>query len=91
MADGVDDETWLHHLGNADYSRWFREGIKDDELAAEAETIESRPNLSADETRAAIREAIEKRYTLPSEAASGVEEKSSTTPNEPSNSGTQAG
>ena len=36
MADGVDDETWLHHLRAGDYSRWFREGIKDDALADEA-------------------------------------------------------
>ena len=35
MADGVDDETWLHHLQAHDYSRWVREAIKDDELADE--------------------------------------------------------
>ena len=31
MADGVDDETWLHHLQAHDYSRWVREAIKDDD------------------------------------------------------------
>ena len=29
MADGVDDDTWLHHLRQGHYSRWFREAIKD--------------------------------------------------------------
>src|SRR5207302_183527 len=27
MAEGVDEETWLHHLRQGDYSRWFREVI----------------------------------------------------------------
>ena len=40
MADGVDDETWMHHLRRNDYSRWFREEIKNDELAAEAAEVE---------------------------------------------------
>src|SRR5262249_48451168 len=40
MAGGVDDETWLHHLRAGDYSRWFRESIKDPELADEAVEIE---------------------------------------------------
>jgi hypothetical protein len=65
MADGVDDQTWLHHLGQGDYSRWFRERIKDDGLAAEAEAIEQKPGLSPAESRALIREAVERRYTLP--------------------------
>lgn len=74
MAEGVDDATWLFHLAQADYSRWFREQIKDEELAAAAERVESQPNVSAEESRAAIRAAIEQRYTLPSEPASGVVE-----------------
>src|SRR5262249_12127523 len=36
LAEGVDDETWLHHLRRGDYSSWFRFTIKDEELAAEA-------------------------------------------------------
>ena len=28
MADGVDDETWMHHLKAHDYSRWMREAIE---------------------------------------------------------------
>ena len=65
MADGVDDETWLHHLRNGDYSRWFRDAIKDGELAAEAERVEVLPRLSPAESRRLIKEAIERRYTMP--------------------------
>jgi hypothetical protein len=71
MAEGVDDASWLFHLGQGDYSHWFREGIKDHDLASDAERIEAQPGLSASDSRAAIRQAIESRYTLPSEAASG--------------------
>jgi HAD superfamily hydrolase (TIGR01484 family) len=73
MADGVDDATWMHHLRRGDYSAWFREGIKDDELAAEAGVIEDEADRTTpSESRADVRAAIEKRYTLPSEAASGT-------------------
>jgi hypothetical protein len=62
MAEGVDDDTWLHHLGQRDYSKWFRSVIKDDGLAEEAEQIE---RGGGRESRKRIQEAIEKRYTLP--------------------------
>jgi HAD superfamily hydrolase (TIGR01484 family) len=65
IAEGVDDETWLYHLKQGDYSRWFQEAIKDDSLAEEAEKIEKTANGSASESRAAIKAAIEQRYTLP--------------------------
>ena len=64
IADGVDEETWLHHLRRHDYSKWLREAIKDDELAREAERIED-AGLGADESRARMRREIEERYTLP--------------------------
>jgi len=41
MAEGVDDETWAFHLRRKDYSRWFRQAIKDDDLADEIERIEA--------------------------------------------------
>jgi HAD superfamily hydrolase (TIGR01484 family) len=63
IADGVDDATWLHHLRQGDYSRWFRESIKDEDLAAEASGIEQEANVSAAESREAIKSAIEQRYT----------------------------
>lgn len=66
IAEGVDDETWMHHLRRRDYSRWFREVIKDEALAAEAERVEALDDVSASESRALIKSAIEERYTLPS-------------------------
>ena len=66
LAEGVDDETWLHHLQGKDYSRWFREAIKDEELAAEAAHVEEDASLPPRESRTLIKAAIERRYTLPS-------------------------
>ncbi|WP_243713820.1 hypothetical protein [Nostoc sp. 106C] len=42
IAEGVDEETWLFHLQRGDYSRWFREAIKDESLAEEVEKIEKK-------------------------------------------------
>jgi hypothetical protein len=64
-AEGVDDETWLYHLQQGDYSRWFREAIKDESLAQEALEIENTAFQTASDSRAAIKAAIEQRYTLP--------------------------
>ena len=68
MADGVDDETWLHHLQANDYSRWVREAIKDDELAEELRRIEDQPTRAPEATRRSVREAIERKYTAPASA-----------------------
>ena len=65
MADGVDDETWMHHLRGGDYSRWFRDAIKDPALAGAAAAIERAPGADPAGSRAAIRAAIEQRYTQP--------------------------
>jgi hydroxymethylpyrimidine pyrophosphatase-like HAD family hydrolase len=62
IADGVDDETWLHHLRCGDYSRWFREFIKDPELADEIADIEQ-SGIDPKSTRERIRTAIDRRYT----------------------------
>lgn len=74
MAEGVDDETWLFHLEQGNYADWFRDEIKDEELAAATEKIAA-SQLSAEESRGAIRAAVESRYTLPADKASGHEEK----------------
>jgi hydroxymethylpyrimidine pyrophosphatase-like HAD family hydrolase len=71
IADGLDDDTWRFHLERGDYSRWFRDMIKDDDLARAAERIERRRDGPGEDTRAAIREAIESRYTLPGTLPSG--------------------
>ena len=65
IASGVDDDTWTFHLQAGDYSRWFREAIKDDALADEAATVEKETDVHPGESRARIRQAIEQRYTLP--------------------------
>src|SRR5499427_517073 len=65
LSDGVDDETWLYHLRNGDFSDWFRSIIKDDELADEAAQVEQKQGLSARESREALRIAIERRYSAP--------------------------
>jgi HAD superfamily hydrolase (TIGR01484 family) len=65
LADGVDDATWTYHLKRGDYSRWFRESIGDETLAAEAARVEGLPKLSPRESRALIKSAIEQDYTLP--------------------------
>jgi hypothetical protein len=66
LAEGVDDETWLHHLRLKDYSRWFRAAIKDEALASAAASVEEDSSSSPRESRSLIKAAIEQRYTLPS-------------------------
>jgi HAD superfamily hydrolase (TIGR01484 family) len=65
LADGVDDDTWRFHLQRHDVSRWFRTVIKDESLAAEAADVEARADLSPNDSRAGIRDAIQRRYTTP--------------------------
>lgn len=63
-ADGIDDDTWTFHLGRGDVAQWFDIAIKDRELVEEAAAVQ-KADLSPRESRARIRAAIEKRYTLP--------------------------
>jgi hypothetical protein len=65
IASGVDDETWRYHLSRGDYSAWFRDVIKDRQLADEAEAIERERTADAAQTREKMRRAIDARYTLP--------------------------
>lgn len=44
---------------------WFKDIIKDDELAQAAAEVESNKHLSPEENRQQIRSAIEERYTVP--------------------------
>lgn len=64
-AEGVDDDTWIHHLRRGDYSRWFREAIKDPSLADDISRIERMPDTPPRETRRLVRQQIEKRYSAP--------------------------
>lgn len=63
IAEGVDDGTWLHHLRAGDYSKWFREYIKDPELADEIADIERHGESDAKGSREQVRSAIDRRYT----------------------------
>lgn len=65
LAEGLDVKTWTHHLRHGDYSRWFRTHIKDEQLASDAERVEQQSGISAEESRARIRELID-RYYMPS-------------------------
>ena len=65
LAAGVDEGTWLYHLREGAYSRWFREAIKDEVLAGEAEAVEADTSSAAAESRARIKELVDKRYTAP--------------------------
>ena len=65
IADGVDDRTWEHHLRAGDYSRWFRDVIKNCELAQATQKIEEDRSLDAKESRERIRESVRRLYTAP--------------------------
>ncbi len=67
----MDDETWDFHRTSGDYSKWIRAQIKDNQLADELVEIEADAEAGPKDTRAAVRAAIEARYTLPSDAPSG--------------------
>jgi hydroxymethylpyrimidine pyrophosphatase-like HAD family hydrolase len=64
MGEGVDDETWLHHLHRHDYSQWMRSTVKDQSLADELAKAENE-NLGASESRKRIFDAIKAKYTAP--------------------------
>ncbi|RKR84737.1 hypothetical protein BDD43_4988 [Mucilaginibacter gracilis] len=64
MAAGIDDETWLYHLHRHDYSKWFRNSVKDPKLSLRSEAIENNePNPAL--SRREIFSLILNRYTLP--------------------------
>jgi hypothetical protein len=64
IAEGIDERTWLYHLHQGDYSRWFRHGVNDRYLADQARHIEQRRDLDAAESRKLIRGLSSKRDTL---------------------------
>jgi hypothetical protein len=63
LAEGVDDETWLYHLQQGDYSDWFRNVINDEELAKEAEKVENMDGATPEKSRTLIKTIIQARYT----------------------------
>jgi hydroxymethylpyrimidine pyrophosphatase-like HAD family hydrolase len=66
LADGVDDDTWIYHLREGDYTQWFREVVKDEALASEAARVAGLTEITPPESRKLIKAAITERYTAPS-------------------------
>jgi hydroxymethylpyrimidine pyrophosphatase-like HAD family hydrolase len=62
LGEGVDDETWLYHLRNGDYAGWFRDVIKDEDLANAADRIAESNGKSAKESRQKLFDLIRKKY-----------------------------
>jgi hydroxymethylpyrimidine pyrophosphatase-like HAD family hydrolase len=62
LGEGVDDETWLHHLRQGDYGRWFRDIIKDRELADAADRMSHNGDVSPKESRRQLFDVIRKKY-----------------------------
>lgn len=65
LAEGVDDDTWMFHLRQHDYSDWMRRGIKDDALADEVSAVENDPRATPQDSRSRIIQAVNNRYTAP--------------------------
>ncbi|MES2267493.1 MAG: HAD family hydrolase [Bacteroidota bacterium] len=64
MATGVDDETWLYHLHRHDYSNWFRNSVKDQQLSELSKQIEKAGNDPVS-SRRGIFKLILNTYTSP--------------------------
>lgn len=62
LSDGLDDDTWIYHLKQRDYSTWFRKSLKDASLADETERVERDTSLSPRRSRELIKSFIEARY-----------------------------
>jgi len=69
LAEGIDDATWEHHLRAGDFSNWFRSCVKDEALADDAARAEADNDLTPQQSRKLIADAIQRRYTAP--ASSG--------------------
>ncbi len=62
LAEGIDDETWIHHLKKNGYSDWLYNKVNDEELAAllrEIENMEKDPKIS----KIRIIDLIKSKYT----------------------------
>jgi hypothetical protein len=62
IAQGIDDDTWDYHLRRHDYSKWFREVVKDFELADATQAIEQDETFTPQTSREAIIHKIRNRF-----------------------------
>ena len=69
LADGVDADTWLYHWQRGDVSGWLRRCVKDEDLTAQMQALENEVRDDAAASRKAVRQLIERKYTLPAENA----------------------
>jgi len=64
LAQGVDDDTWMFHLKNQDYSKWIRHAVNDDTLAEQVGRVETSEQDPAS-SRSSIAKLIQLHYTGP--------------------------
>ncbi|HET8996038.1 MAG TPA: HAD-IIB family hydrolase [Acetobacteraceae bacterium] len=64
IAGSIPESVWMHHLRARDFSAWFRNVIRDDELADSAAVVEADHAIGFIESRARIGSAICERYIL---------------------------
>ena len=65
LSRQLDDAIWEGHLRRNDYSAWFRNVIRDEELAHEARQIEDDRQLAPHDSRAKIASLVLSRYAAP--------------------------
>ena len=60
IAEGVDDDTWNYHLQKKEYTKWFKEALHDDDLAAISKEAEKKKNAA--DSKKLILDFITKKY-----------------------------
>ncbi|HVU57759.1 MAG TPA: HAD-IIB family hydrolase [Puia sp.] len=61
LAEGIDADTWMFHLGRQDFSRWFEHTVHDPELAEAGREAERTNDVAASKKR--IIDYINQKYT----------------------------
>jgi HAD superfamily hydrolase (TIGR01484 family) len=65
LAGRVHDPVWNAHLRAGDFAAWFRDVIRDEELARRAAQAADDPHLDPRQSRRRIIDAIRERYVIP--------------------------
>lgn len=61
LAEGIDGDTWMFHLGRQDFSRWFEHTVHDEELAEAGREAERMNEVAASKKH--IIDYINQKYT----------------------------